>query len=166
MPLDHPPLLLAAAKAPSAVHRSALPSFRGFRPVPFLTSGIGHLMVRGEINGRPVDILIDSGASRTVIARKWAEDAELRLQALKEQAYGAGGASIALSQAVDARLVIGGVPIADVPLFAIPLDSVATGLKRNGLAVPQVILGADVLSKYRALIDYGGQRLWLAPEPR
>lgn len=148
-------LLLAVPAAPS------VPVFTGFRAVPFAPSRIGHLLIKGELNGKPVDILLDSGSSRTVIDRGWAARNGLAVIALNEKAYGAGG-SLPLGVVRGARVSLGGATLAQTPIYAIDLSSVISGLDKLGAAAPQMILGGDILKRHRALIDYGTNRLWLA----
>ena len=41
---------------------------RGYLRVPLTRSGVGHFHTAGTLNGRPVEVLVDTGAACTVVA--------------------------------------------------------------------------------------------------
>lgn len=39
----------------------------GFRRFPMSRTGVGHLVLAGHLDGRPIDIVLDTGASKTFV---------------------------------------------------------------------------------------------------
>jgi hypothetical protein len=70
----------------------------------------------------------------------------------------------ALALVENTEISISGVALIGVSLIAMDLSHVLEGLKLKGVEPPQLILGVDVLRRWRAVIDYGSNSLWLAPD--
>lgn len=159
--------MVSDALPPSAaqVAMPAAPQTKGFRPVALRPSTVGHFHVSGTLNGQPVEILIDTGASGTVVDRAWAESQKLPFVALTQTGGGVGGAQLALARIDGANLSLAGVALPGVSVVAIDLGSVAAQLRARGVEPPQVVVGVDVLRRWRAVIDYATNTLWLAPAP-
>lgn len=140
---------------------------RGYLRVPLTRSGVGHFHTAGTLNGRPVEVLVDTGAACTVVAMSVVQALGLRSERLDDEAGGAGGA---LDQ-----YMVGG---ADLRLgsFAprvrgpVGLDfaHINAPLLAQGSAAVDVILGVDVFDAHAAVIDYPSLSLFLtavAAEP-
>jgi hypothetical protein len=128
---------------------------------------VGHFHTVGTLNGRPVEVLVDTGAACTVVAMSVVKALGLRSEWLNGEAGGAGGA---LDQfRVDgADLRLG----AFIPRVAGPIgldfEHVNAPLRAQGSAEVDVILGVDVFDAHAAIIDYTSQSLFLlavAAEP-
>ena len=61
--------------------KAAQPSVAASPAVELKVGAFGHYRAQAEINGRPVDVLIDSGASLVVLSHEDAERVGLRLRA-------------------------------------------------------------------------------------
>ena len=135
----------------------------GYESVPLAPSAVGHLHVQGRFNDRPVTVLIDTGASETVIDEGFARAEGLDLKRSTRSGGGAGTGRLPVHSVAGARLTVGDVEVAAGKLWVVDLGNVTAALARKGVAPPQVILGADVLSKRDAVIDYASGRLFFAP---
>lgn len=94
----------------------------------------GHFHWPGRVNGRAVDFLVDTGASRTALPLDWALRAGVQPGAAV-RANTAGGAAVGQQGRADLALD-GGVSIERLPVMLLP-----------NLASP--LLGMDVLSQLR-----------------
>ncbi len=158
MPIDaavQPPALVAPAAVPA-------PAVAGFRPIRLRPSAVGHFHLSGKLGDKPVEILIDTGASSTVVDRSWAEANGLAMTSMAQQAAGVGTSSLALSMLAEHRLQLDGLDITS-DIVALDLTNVKAGLARANVTPPQIVLGVDVLRRHRAVIDYATATLWLAP---
>src|SRR5438876_3335000 len=79
----------------------------GFRQVPLARTGVGHFQMAGQLNGRPVAVLIDTGAASTVFNLALARELGLSLQKADYQGGGAGAARLDVYFAPSAELRLG-----------------------------------------------------------
>ncbi|MBX9880693.1 MAG: retroviral-like aspartic protease family protein [Sphingomonas sp.] len=158
-----PPAL--QAPAPTQAESPAAPQTTGFRPIALRPSAAGHFHASGTLNGQPVEIIIDTGASATVVDRTWADAQKLPLVPLSQTAGGVGGAALTAARVDNAQLSVGGVALPGAAVVAIDLGSVIGQLRAAGVTPPQVVIGTNVLKRWRAVIDYATNTLWLAPTP-
>ncbi len=74
-----------------------LPSFlmnAGYCRISLSRTGVGHSQTGGQLNGRAVTVLIDTGAASTVFSLELAHELGLRLQKASYQGGGAGAARL------------------------------------------------------------------------
>lgn len=132
----------------------------GYLRVQLTRSGVGHFHTSGTLNGRPVELLVDTGASCTVVSMAIVRELGLRARKLDEGAGGAGGAlEQFLVEGADLRL--GSL----VPKLAGPVgldfEHVNAPLRAHGSTEVDLILGADVFDAHAAVIDFPSQSLFL-----
>ncbi len=134
----------------------------GYTRVALSRSGIGHFHTDGTLNGRPLSVLVDTGAGGTVFSLDIARELGLRLTKLEMRGGGAGGAELDVYGIREARFRLGRLmPKVAAPLLAMDLTHVnqAASLRRSGPI--DAVLGADVLEAHAAVIDYGSSSLYL-----
>lgn len=132
------------------MHRQAQTRFavRG-GTIEIARSSDGHYHWPGQINGRPVDFLIDTGATGTAISGALADD--LGLATIRQVRSSTAGGPVT-GRLVRADLVLkGGVTVERLQVVALP----ALG--------PQPLLGMDVLGKLRWQQRDGVLRIDLQP---
>jgi predicted aspartyl protease len=137
----------------------------GFTAVPLREVSTGHHLVDATINGRAAAFVLDTGANVTAIGLDRAEQ------------FGVSGGSGRLSGVVSG---VGGsasqVPVDSFQIGAIPIrqDQIVTaGLGELLTALGQIageeiagIVGQDVLTEHRAIIDVARPMLYLIEEDR
>jgi hypothetical protein len=115
----------------------------------------------GKLSGRDTTVLLDTGASTTVVDVETARAMGLGLAPLSETGGGAGAARLDLWK-LDVELELEGRVVTPAEgIFAMDLSHVIAALKARGVNPPAVILGADVLIPRRAIIDFGERALYL-----
>lgn len=143
-----------------------LPAFllgAGFRQVPLSRTGVGHFQMSGQLNGRRVAVLIDTGAASTVFNLALAQELGLTLQKAAYQGGGAGAARLDIYFAPGADLRLGDFRPRIQALMAVDLTHANQALALKGQSPVDVILGADVFDTHSAVIDYGSNSLFLRP---
>jgi hypothetical protein len=135
----------------------------GYQQVELTRSGVGHFHAAGSLNGRPVDMLIDTGAASTVVSVALARAHGITLNKLDVTGGGAGGANLEIHALIGATLLLGEVQPRPRALLAMDLTHVNQSLALKGEAPVDVILGADVFEAGAAVIDYGSSSLFLKP---
>ena len=128
--------------------------------VPFELTPGNQIQFRMTIDGRPVTAILDTGFSLSVISRRFATQAGIKVAGGGE-GVGIGG-SVAMGQTIGRTLAIGGLTRSGGRLGVLDLPSGATG---NGATVDAVI-GSDLLRRYALDIDFPGQRFRLLPSGR
>lgn len=64
---------------------------RGYLRVPLTRSGVGHFHTAGTLNGRPVEVLVDTGAAATVVAMSVVQALGLRAEYIDSGGAGRAG---------------------------------------------------------------------------
>lgn len=160
------PLLAAAAAAALALPAAqptgtaTLASDAETRWVPFdLTPG-NQLRFTMAVDGRPATAILDTGVSYSVLSRRFADAAALKVRP--------GGNATAIGGVVDigwtptASVTLGGVTRRGGGLTVATLPAIATG----GPEPVDLLVGRDLTGSYALDIDYGARRFRLLPSGR
>jgi len=158
------PAPLAAAMAPGLPapmpDRSVLAPGTEAQWVPFELTPGNQIRFAMTIDGRSAMALLDTGFSQSVISRRWASEAGLRIT---EGGIGLGiGGSVAIGQIDGRTLVIGGLTRTGGRLGVLDLPDSATG----GATRIDVVIGSDLLRRYALDIDFAQRRFRLLPSGR
>ena len=114
--------------------------------------GGGGLIVEGKLQGKPVQLLVDTGASVNMVSAAWWADmaAGQPLQPTREQIYSVEGRPLQLEGEVTGQLQLGRRTVRAVFVVA----------EMGG----EAILGATFLREQRLTVDLGGEQLrWGTP---
>jgi len=133
---------------------------QGYLKIPLTRSGVGHFHTAGTLNGRPVEVLVDTGAACTVVSMSVVKALGLQSKWIDRGAGGAGGP---LDQywVYGAEFRIGSLTPRLAGPVGIDFDQVNAPLRAQGSAEVDVILGVDVFDAHAAIIDYTSQSLFL-----
>jgi predicted aspartyl protease len=143
---------------------SDLPEYlagQGFKRIALKRSLVGHFHTPGVLDGRAIDVLIDTGAASTVVSLTLVQSLGLKLIKMPTTGGGAGGANLEIYHVPDATLMIGEVKPKTQALFAMDLSHVNQALAIKGEGPVDVIMGVDVFEAQSAVIDYGSSSLYL-----
>lgn len=109
----------------------------------------GHFWIDAQVNGRPVRMLIDSGASTTTLAASAAAAANIRPSGAFPVAVSTANGVVEMRRARAERVKLGSVELDDVPVHISPHDDIS-------------VLGMSTLSRLRR---WGVEGRWLVLEP-
>jgi hypothetical protein len=125
-----------------------------------------HCLVKVQVAGVELNLVLDTGASRTVIhealLRQLIGDEALRLSEEPSTAVGISTLQSHLANVME--IYIGSLRINDAEIVAIDLQNIIDSYEFMDLPAVGGILGGDLLLKYNAVIDYGSQSLTLSDE--
>ncbi len=159
-------LLLACL--PLAAENSGVAAFAsqleadGYQAVPMTRHGDAHLTVDVRLNDVPGTFILDTGAGRSVIDRAAQARFDRSGQAQAGgRATGAGGTDLALATLPGSRLRIGAYQDDAFTVHFLALDHVNTAFRQRGVGAVDGVIGADILKRGAAIIDYPGLRLYL-----
>lgn len=130
---------------------------------PFVLHGSGHIIVPAAVNGVPVRMIVDTGAGATIVDAAAAEALGLRGPAAEARATGAGGDGLAMRIATGNTLAIGDLRERDIALGIMDLGHVTSALARSGAGEVSGVIGADLLVRHGAIIDYRRRLIVFAP---
>jgi hypothetical protein len=141
----------------------------GFRRFTMSRSGVGHVLLAGHIDGRPIDIVLDTGAGKTFVELSYCRAEGIAvIDTGQPGAPAAGAQSSAVSNVFslgDARLTLDGMPIRSDGIYAIDMSFTNEKLKMRGVDPIRAVIGQDVLRFHQAVIDYATLALFLKEEP-
>jgi hypothetical protein len=133
----------------------------GYTRVPLTRSGIGHFHTDGTLDGRPLSVLVDTGAGGTVFSLDIAREMGLALTKLEVQGGGAGAARLDVYRIREASFRLGELTPKVGELLAMDLTHVNQAAALRGSGPIDAVLGADALEAHSAVIDYGSSSLYL-----
>ncbi|MFK7951795.1 MAG: retropepsin-like aspartic protease [Ekhidna sp.] len=121
----------------------------------------GHLHIFGKLNGVNGNFILDTGAGATVIEEKNKEKFHMQTKESKEQATGAGGTGMQMQNSEKNNLKIEKLELKEINLMLMNLDHVNNAFESMGLEKIDGVIGADILTVNKAIIDYSNLVLYL-----
>jgi predicted aspartyl protease len=122
-----------------------------------LEGGGYHLFINSTINGKRCRLLVDTGASKTVLDKLYFEKhfAEKKVRTIKQETT---GLHTSVSKSYTAKLdslKIGNTETKNYSAALVDLTHVNSTYGKLKKRKIQGILGSDILLKYKMVIDYG-----------
>jgi hypothetical protein len=143
-------------------------SRNGFRRFMMSRTQVGHLKLVGHLDGRPIDVVLDTGAAKTIVDLSYCRSEGIAVSDTGQPgapAVGAGNMTVSVYTLVDGRLTLEGMPVRSDGIFAIDMSHTNQKLKMRGADPIRAVLGQDVLRYHDAVIDYATLALFLKEEP-
>jgi len=120
-----------------------------------------HFELKAKINGVKGSFILDTGASNTCVGFEKASYFKLNAQDSEIKAAGAGATEMLTKEAIDVQIKIGKWQYHNLHLVLLDLTHVNTALINHHAKPVDGIIGADILKKGKAIIDYNKKRLYL-----
>jgi hypothetical protein len=120
-----------------------------------LSDGGIHVLLQGLIDDIPIRMVLDTGASHSVLDINWAMQnlSTEELEAIEDPAHGIGAALNVHKLAVS-KIDIDTLEIRNFTIALIDFSGINSVYEKEGFEEVQGILGGDILYKYEALINY------------
>ncbi|MFH6946770.1 retropepsin-like aspartic protease [Flavobacterium sp. FlaQc-50] len=132
-----------------------------YRKIKFKITKTQHLSIKVKINGVSGSFILDTGASNSCIGFESIEYFELSAKKSKTKASGAGGTGMETQLSSHNRLQLGSWKDTDFSLVIFDLSHVNEALRAYKTKPVHGIIGADVLLKGKAIIDYYNHYVYL-----
>lgn len=132
-----------------------------YKKIKFKVLKTQHLLVRAEINGVKGNFILDTGASNSCVGIDKIELFSLEAERSETKASGAGATGIDTQIAKNNSIKIGTWQNQELHLVIFDMSHVNKALKNYKVKPVDGILGADVLLKGNAIIDYSNSCLYL-----
>jgi hypothetical protein len=135
-------------------------SRHGFRRFMMSRSPVGHLKLAGHLDDRPIDIVLDTGASKTFVELTYCQSEGIGLTDTGQPGHGGNVYTLG-----NARMTLEGLQVRTDGIFAIDMSSTNERLTMRGVDPIRAVIGQDVLRYHQAVIDYATLTLFLKQEP-
>ena len=134
---------------------------KGYVRIKLKKINTNHFEIKVKINGIKGRFILDTGASSSCVGLDKVDHFKLKAKDSKIKAAGAGATDMFTQEALKNKCEIGDWIYDSLNLVLFDLVHVNTALKNHGAKKVHGIIGADVLEKGEAIIDYKKKRLFL-----
>lgn len=135
---------------------------KNYTEISIRLNAIGHLETAVTIEGIETIFVVDTGASNTVIDIGFANDNLMEFAPIEMQGGGVGTSQLLLFHKEINLFKINDFEIPSFDLYATDFKHIKDSLTKKGITEPcNGVIGADVLIKFKAVIDYGKIKLYL-----
>lgn len=135
-------------------------SRHGFRRFTLSRSPVGHLKLAGQLDDRPVDIVLDTGASRTFVELTYCRSEGISVTDTGQPGHGGNVYTLG-----DVRMTLDGLHVRTDGIVAIDMSSTNQRLTMRGVDPIRAVIGQDALRHHQAVIDYATLTVFLKEEP-
>lgn len=139
---------------------SAHLSNSGYTKIGLRRNGVGQLLADVEIGAEHVSMILDSGASATVLDKESADRLGLSRAEAERCGVGAGG-QVDTFAIESVSLSLGGIDVPLGPLPVMDFSHVNDRLTAVGEARVDGVLGADILNRHNAIFEYAAPAVYL-----
>ncbi|NRB59858.1 MAG: clan AA aspartic protease [Winogradskyella sp.] len=134
---------------------------KGYSRVKLKLTKTNHFEIKASINGVKGRFILDTGASSSCVGFEAVERFNLKVKDSEIKAVGAGASNMTTKISNSNNLKIGHWKRKRVALILFNLSHVNNGLVSHNADPVDGIIGADVLKKSKAIIDYEKKYLYL-----
>jgi hypothetical protein len=127
---------------------------RQFVMIPITREKSHHIIVVALLGGRPARFLVDTGAGGTILDSHAVSRYKLRLSSASRKGGGVGSVAMRMNYVARHDLTLFGLDLSGTKLLTLDLSHANAGLKKSKVAPVVGVLGADVLWRRHAVIDY------------
>ena len=132
-----------------------------YKKIKFTVLKTQHLLIKGKINGVKGNFILDTGASNSCVGFESIEQFKLDAQFSETKAAGAGATGMDTQIAKNNNIKIGSWQNQEMHIVIFDMSHVNEALQNYKVKPVDGILGADILIKGKAIIDYCNCCLYL-----
>lgn len=136
-------------------------SEKGYHRTPLVLTKTNHFEIKAKINNIEGRFILDTGASNTCVGLDCIEHFNLTTQDSKIKAAGAGAINMNTKISKKNTIKIGKWNKGKIKLVLFDLSHVNTALTTHNALPVHGIIGADILKKTKAIIDYNKKVVFL-----
>ncbi len=125
-----------------------------------------HLMIHVEINGSPAHLLLDTGASKSVLdlnrVSRFADP--MHFTDSERLSTGLGTNTMQSQQTILENIKLGEIILQDYEMVLLDLNHVNESYEKLGIEAIDGVIGSDILKKFNAVINFEKLTLELKEE--
>jgi len=137
---------------------------KGYTKIKLHLTKTNHFEIKVSLNGEKGLFILDTGASNSCVGFEAIENFKLKAKDSEIKAAGAGATDMTTQISKKNKLKIGKWKKDKVALILFNLSHVNTALVSHNAKPVDGIIGADILKKAKAIIDYNKKHLYLKLE--
>lgn len=134
---------------------------KGYIKIKLHITKTNHFEIKVTINGKKGLFILDTGASNSCVGFEAVERFQLKTEDSKIKAAGAGAIDMETKTSKENKITIGKWTQKKAVLVLFNLSHVNTALINHNSQPVDGIIGADILKKGNAIIDYEKRYLYL-----
>jgi predicted aspartyl protease len=134
---------------------------KGYERIKLIRTATNHLELKATINSTEGTFILDTGASSSCVGFEAVERFHLLAEDSDVKAAGAGATDMLTQLSSKNKIVIGKWSYKKLSLVLFDMVHVNSALLAHDAEPVDGIIGADVLKKGKAIIDYKGMCLYL-----
>ncbi|MUU79304.1 retropepsin-like aspartic protease [Winogradskyella endarachnes] len=134
---------------------------KGYSKIKLKFTKTNHFEIKASINGVKGRFILDTGASNSCVGFEAIERFNLKVKDSEIKAVGAGASDMLTQISKSNDIKLGKWKRHKVALILFNLSHVNTGLINHNAEPVDGIIGADILKKGKAIIDYEKKYLYL-----
>ena len=134
---------------------------KGYSKIKLKKINTNHFELKAKLNGVKGRFILDTGASNSCVDINLAEKFNLEVQDSETKAAGAGAIGMETKIAVHNELEFKKWNYSNFTIVLLDLKHVNTALTEHNAKAIHGIIGADILEKGNAIIDYKKHQLYL-----
>jgi predicted aspartyl protease len=132
-----------------------------YKKIKFKITKTQHLLIKAKINGVTGNFILDTGASSSCVGFESVDFFLLEAKKSKTKVSGAGANGMFTQIAFKNQLQLGSWKDSDFELVIFDLSHVNEALTQHKAKPVHGIIGADILMKGKAIVDYYNHYLYL-----
>ncbi|RTY85705.1 acid protease [Flavobacterium sp. RSP49] len=132
-----------------------------YKKVKFKITTTKHVLIKAKINGVLGNFILDTGASNSCVGFESVDLFLLEAKKSKTKASGAGATGMHTQLALKNKLQLGSWKDSNFELVIFDLSHVNEALVQHKAQPVHGIIGADILMKGKAIVDYYNHYLYL-----
>ncbi|MRI02542.1 acid protease [Kriegella sp. EG-1] len=132
-----------------------------YTQIPLSLTATNHFEIKATLNGVSGKFILDTGASNTCVGIDKIEHFKLTSKDSKIKAAGAGAIDMETQISTKNKLSIGDWKMKKIKIVLFDLVHVNEALTQHKAETVDGIIGADILLKGNAIIDYKTKKLYL-----
>ena len=134
---------------------------KGYTKIKLKKINTNHFELKAKLNGVKGKFILDTGASNSCVDINLAEKFKLQVEDSETKAAGAGAIGMETKLASQNKLKLAKWKYNNCSIVLFDLTHVNTALVEHNAEAVDGIIGADILEKGKAIIDYNKKRLYL-----
>jgi predicted aspartyl protease len=134
---------------------------KSYHCIKLKKTATNHFEIKAKINDKKGRFILDTGASNSCVGFDEIEKFNLITEVSEHKAAGAGEGEIDTQISKKNKIKIGGYTLKKVNLVLLDLTHINKALTKQQAKPVNGIIGADILEKGKAVIDYGKKKLYL-----